>query len=122
MSINNSEIVQHIKIWTANIHQQTASNHLLTYTEVIGMKFGMGTLGDMNHLKNKPILSVAHLSQDQFGLALVHLENVVQGTIREAIQHKSIELPPPPVVPNTAIIKLHSFALPGGLTSKHFIT
>ncbi|XLT48574.1 hypothetical protein HN873_041178, partial [Arachis hypogaea] len=35
------------------------------------MKFGMGTLDDMNHLKNKRIRSVADLLQDQFGLALV---------------------------------------------------
>ncbi|MBA0876493.1 hypothetical protein Goshw_020714 [Gossypium schwendimanii] len=37
---------------------------------LIGMKFGMGTLDNMNHLKNKCIHSVADLLQDQFGLAL----------------------------------------------------
>ncbi|KAL5067315.1 hypothetical protein RYX36_018202 [Vicia faba] len=42
---------------------------------LIGMKFGMGTLDDMNHLKNKRIRSVADLLQDQFGLALVHQTN-----------------------------------------------
>ncbi|CAI0420744.1 unnamed protein product [Linum tenue] len=42
---------------------------------------GMGTVDDMNHLKNKRIRSVADLLQDQFGLALVRLENVVRGTI-----------------------------------------
>ncbi|CAN1359943.1 DNA-directed RNA polymerase subunit beta [Linum perenne] len=41
----------------------------------------MGTVDDMNHLKNKRIRSVADLLQDQFGLALVRLENVVRGTI-----------------------------------------
>ncbi|KAL2926038.1 DNA-directed RNA polymerase subunit beta [Bienertia sinuspersici] len=46
-----------------------AADHL------VGMKFGMGTLDDMNHLKNKRIHSVADLLQDQFELALVHLEN-----------------------------------------------
>ena len=44
-----------------------AADHL------IGMKFGMGILDDMNHLKNKRIRSVADLLQDQFGLALVRL-------------------------------------------------
>ncbi|RZC81245.1 hypothetical protein C5167_043860 [Papaver somniferum] len=58
-----------------------------------GMKFGMGTLDDMNHLKNKRIRSVADLLQDQFGLALVHLENVVRGTICGAIRHKFIPTP-----------------------------
>ncbi|XP_055807021.1 DNA-directed RNA polymerase subunit beta-like, partial [Solanum dulcamara] len=53
-----------------------AADHL------IGLKFGMGALDDMNHLKNKRIRSVADLLQDQFGLALVRLENVVRGLIR----------------------------------------
>nr|YP_009343350.1 DNA-directed RNA polymerase beta chain [Paris luquanensis]APS87589.1 DNA-directed RNA polymerase beta chain [Paris fargesii]WCF60552.1 RNA polymerase beta subunit [Paris mairei]WCF66746.1 RNA polymerase beta subunit [Paris qiliangiana]APS87673.1 DNA-directed RNA polymerase beta chain [Paris luquanensis]AXY95363.1 RNA polymerase beta subunit [Paris luquanensis] len=64
-----------------------ATDHL------IGMKFGMGTLDDMNHLKNKRIRSVADLLQDQFGLALVRLENAVQRTICRAIRHKLIPTP-----------------------------
>nr|YP_010953094.1 RNA polymerase beta subunit [Amorphophallus yunnanensis]WMQ76003.1 RNA polymerase beta subunit [Amorphophallus yunnanensis] len=64
-----------------------AADHL------IEMKFGMGTLDDMNHLKNKRIRSVADLLQDQFGLALVRLENAVRGTISGAIRHKLIPTP-----------------------------
>nr|YP_010820933.1 RNA polymerase beta subunit [Eremophila deserti]YP_010821449.1 RNA polymerase beta subunit [Eremophila fallax]YP_010821965.1 RNA polymerase beta subunit [Eremophila santalina]YP_010822481.1 RNA polymerase beta subunit [Myoporum boninense]YP_010826003.1 RNA polymerase beta subunit [Eremophila barbata]UOI12909.1 RNA polymerase beta subunit [Eremophila platycalyx]UOI00270.1 RNA polymerase beta subunit [Eremophila deserti]UOI09727.1 RNA polymerase beta subunit [Eremophila deserti]UOI10157.1 len=64
-----------------------AADHL------IGLKFGMGTLDDMNHLKNKRIRSVADLLQDQFGLSLVRLENVVRGTICGAIRHKLIPTP-----------------------------
>nr|QWT70964.1 RNA polymerase beta subunit [Heliophila elongata] len=64
-----------------------AADHL------IGMKFGMGTLDDMNHLKNKRIRSVADLLQDQLGLALARLENVVKGTIGGAIRHKVIPTP-----------------------------
>nr|YP_010457873.1 RNA polymerase beta subunit [Parnassia noemiae]UUA69323.1 RNA polymerase beta subunit [Parnassia noemiae] len=60
---------------------------------LIGMKFGMGALDDMNHLKNKRIRSVADLLQDQFGLALVRLENMVRGTICGAIRHKLIPTP-----------------------------
>nr|YP_010466000.1 RNA polymerase beta subunit [Corydalis temulifolia]QOD41512.1 RNA polymerase beta subunit [Corydalis temulifolia] len=59
-----------------------AADHL------IGMKFGMGTLDDMNNLKNKRIRSVADLLQDQFGLALVRLEHAVRGTLCGAIRHK----------------------------------
>nr|YP_009116018.1 RNA polymerase beta subunit [Campanula takesimana]YP_009338074.1 RNA polymerase beta subunit [Campanula punctata]AJD00865.1 RNA polymerase beta subunit [Campanula takesimana]AMR74032.1 RNA polymerase beta subunit [Campanula punctata]QOL12343.1 RNA polymerase beta subunit [Campanula takesimana] len=55
---------------------------------LIGLKFGMGRLDDMNHLKNKRIRSVADLLQDQFGLALVRLENVVRSTICGALRHK----------------------------------
>nr|UHY94513.1 RNA polymerase beta subunit [Euonymus hamiltonianus] len=60
---------------------------------LIGMKFGMGTLDDMNHLKNKRIRSVADLLQDQFGLALVRLEHMVRGTICGAIRHKLLPTP-----------------------------
>ncbi|TYG78365.1 hypothetical protein ES288_D02G053100v1, partial [Gossypium darwinii] len=47
---------------------------LAATNRLIGMKFGMGTLDDMNHLKNKRIHFVADLLQDQFGLALVFLD------------------------------------------------
>ncbi|CAL5196757.1 unnamed protein product [Lathyrus oleraceus] len=60
----------------------TAADHL------IRMKFGMGTLDDMNHLINKHIRSVADLLQDQFGLALVHLEHIIRGTIYGVIRSK----------------------------------
>ncbi|CAA2960507.1 RNA polymerase beta subunit (chloroplast), partial [Olea europaea subsp. europaea] len=60
---------------------------------LIELKFGMGTLDDINHLKNKRIRSIEDLLQDQFGLTLVHLENVVRGTICGAIQHKLIPTP-----------------------------
>nr|YP_010474178.1 RNA polymerase beta subunit [Corydalis borii]UVH68391.1 RNA polymerase beta subunit [Corydalis borii] len=58
-----------------------ASDHL------IEMKFGMGPLDDMNHLKNNRIRSVADLLQDQFGLALVRLEDAVRRTLCGAIRH-----------------------------------
>nr|YP_009532141.1 RNA polymerase beta subunit [Lamprocapnos spectabilis]AYA29251.1 RNA polymerase beta subunit [Lamprocapnos spectabilis] len=64
-----------------------AADHL------IGRKFGMGTLDDMNHLKNKRIRSVADLLQDQLGLALVRLEHAVRGTLCGAIRHKLIPTP-----------------------------
>ncbi|MBA0804872.1 hypothetical protein Gohar_004433, partial [Gossypium harknessii] len=66
---------------------------LATADRLIGMKFGIGTPNNMNHLKNKCIHSVADLLQDKFGLALVRLENVVRGTICGAIRHKLIPTP-----------------------------
>nr|YP_010535909.1 RNA polymerase beta subunit [Phalaenopsis deliciosa]UYC27949.1 RNA polymerase beta subunit [Phalaenopsis deliciosa] len=66
---------------------------LAAVDHLIGMKLGMGTLDDMSHLKNKRIRSVADLLQDQFGLALVRLENTVRGTICGAIRHKLIPTP-----------------------------
>nr|QHN57765.1 RNA polymerase beta subunit [Cleisostoma fuerstenbergianum] len=66
---------------------------LAAVDHLIGIKLGMGTLDDMSHLKNKRIRSVADLLQDQFGLALVRLENTVRGTICGAIRHKLIPTP-----------------------------
>nr|YP_009436227.1 RNA polymerase beta subunit [Cyphia banksiana]ATG26405.1 RNA polymerase beta subunit [Cyphia banksiana] len=63
---------------------------LAAVDRLIEMKFGMGTLDDMNHLKNKRIRSVADLLQDQFGLALARLEKVVQRTICEELEYKFI--------------------------------
>ncbi|KAL3537951.1 hypothetical protein ACH5RR_001317 [Cinchona calisaya] len=60
---------------------------------LIGLKFGMGTLDNMNHLKNKHIRFVADLLQHQFRLALVRLENAVRGTIFGAIRHKLMPTP-----------------------------
>nr|AKZ30569.1 RNA polymerase beta subunit [Goodenia drummondii] len=73
-----------------------AADHL------IGMKFGMGTLDDTNHLKNKRIRSVADLLQDQFGLALVRLKDVVQGTICRALRQK-LGRPPRNLVTSTPL-------------------
>ncbi|KAH0448178.1 hypothetical protein IEQ34_021978 [Dendrobium chrysotoxum] len=57
------------------------------------MKLGMGTLDNMNHLKNKCIHYVADLIHVEFRLALVHLENTIRGTICGAIRHKLIPTP-----------------------------
>ncbi|GER27661.1 DNA-directed RNA polymerase subunit beta [Striga asiatica] len=79
-----------------------AADHL------IGLQFGMGTLDDMNHLKNKRIRSVADLLQDQFGLSLVRLENV-RGTICVAIQDKLIPTPQNLVTPTPLTTTYESF-------------
>jgi DNA-directed RNA polymerase subunit beta len=44
---------------------------------LIGVKFGMGTLDDIDHLRNRRIRSVADLLQNQFRLALGRLEDAV---------------------------------------------
>nr|YP_011035642.1 RNA polymerase beta subunit [Cornukaempferia aurantiflora]WRI59954.1 RNA polymerase beta subunit [Cornukaempferia aurantiflora] len=82
---------------------------LAAVDHLIGMKFGMGTLDDMNHLKNKRIRSIADLLQDQFGLALVRLENAVRGTISGAIRHKLIPTPQNLVTSTSLITTYESF-------------
>nr|ATG24873.1 RNA polymerase beta subunit [Lobelia heterophylla subsp. heterophylla] len=63
---------------------------LAAVDRLIELKFGMGTFDDLNHLKNKRIRSGGDLLQDQFGLALARLKEVVEGTICE---HKWIPTP-----------------------------
>ncbi|XP_057968229.1 DNA-directed RNA polymerase subunit beta [Malania oleifera] len=82
---------------------------LAAVDHLIGMKLGMGTRDDMNHLKNKRIRSAADLLQDQFGLALVRLENVVRGTICRAIRHKLIPTPQNLVTSTPLITTYESF-------------
>ncbi|KAK6772201.1 hypothetical protein RDI58_030555 [Solanum bulbocastanum] len=87
------EIDRKARIWARNNTFLLPRDILAAADHLIGLKFGMGALDDMNHLKNKRIRSVADLLQDQFGLALVRLENVVRGTICGAIRHKLIPTP-----------------------------
>ncbi|KAL3498049.1 hypothetical protein ACH5RR_040781 [Cinchona calisaya] len=87
------EIDRKARIWARNNTFLLPRDILAAADHLIGLKFGIGTLDDMNHLKNKCIRSIADLLQDQFGLALVHLENAVRGTICRAIRHKLIPTP-----------------------------
>uniref|UniRef100_A0A8S0X3V8 DNA-directed RNA polymerase subunit beta n=1 Tax=Spirodela intermedia TaxID=51605 RepID=A0A8S0X3V8_SPIIN len=108
-------------VFSESLYVLAAADHL------IGMKFGMGTLDDMNHLKNKRIRSVADLLQDQFGLALVRLENAVRGTISGAIRHKLIPTPQNLVTSTSLTTTYESFSAytlylnylgPGGVTGR----
>nr|AET45799.1 RNA polymerase beta subunit [Pinus roxburghii] len=56
---------------------------------LIGVKFGMGTLDDIDHLRNRRIRSVADLLQNQFRLALGRLEDAVKRTIHRATKRRS---------------------------------
>ena len=60
---------------------------------LIKIKFGIGTLDDIDHLKNRRIRSVADLLQDQLKLALGRLENSVRQTIRGATKRKRLPNP-----------------------------
>ncbi|KAL3613063.1 hypothetical protein CASFOL_043091 [Castilleja foliolosa] len=64
------------------------------------------------------IRSVADLLQDQFGLSLVRLENVVRGTICGAIRHKLIPTPQNLVTSTPLTTTFESFFGPGGLTGR----
>ncbi|NJQ97548.1 MAG: hypothetical protein HC784_07690 [Hydrococcus sp. CSU_1_8] len=55
---------------------------------LIKIKFGIGTIDDIDHLKNRRIRSVADLLQDQLKLALTRLENSVRQIIRGATKKK----------------------------------
>nr|UPM51619.1 RNA polymerase beta subunit [Takakia lepidozioides] len=59
----------------------------------IKIKFDIGTLDDIDHLKNRRVRSVADLSQDQLKLALSRSENSVRQTIRGATKRKRLPTP-----------------------------
>jgi DNA-directed RNA polymerase subunit beta len=56
---------------------------------LIKVKFGMGTLDDIDQLRNRRIRSVADLLQNQFRLALGHLEYAVRRTIHRETKRRS---------------------------------
>jgi len=56
------------------------------------MKFRMCTFDDINHLKNNKIFYVANLIQDQFGLTLIHLKNMVKGIICGSTRHQPLKI------------------------------
>nr|NP_569621.1 RNA polymerase beta subunit [Psilotum nudum]Q8WI24.1 RecName: Full=DNA-directed RNA polymerase subunit beta; AltName: Full=PEP; AltName: Full=Plastid-encoded RNA polymerase subunit beta; Short=RNA polymerase subunit beta [Psilotum nudum]AGC26785.1 DNA-directed RNA polymerase subunit beta [Psilotum nudum]BAB84208.1 RNA polymerase subunit beta [Psilotum nudum] len=55
---------------------------------LIGIKYGIGTLDDIDHLKNRRVRSVANFLQGQLRLALTHLENSIRQTMHKAIKRK----------------------------------
>nr|YP_010291906.1 RNA polymerase beta subunit [Xyris capensis]ULQ68503.1 RNA polymerase beta subunit [Xyris capensis] len=63
---------------------------LAALDHLIGMKFEVGTLDDMNHLKNKRIRSVGDLLQDQLGLTLARLKHAIEKSICGTIKHKEL--------------------------------
>jgi DNA-directed RNA polymerase subunit beta len=56
---------------------------------LIGVKFGMGTLDDIDHLRNQHIRSVADLLHNQFRLSLGCLEDAVRRTIHRETKRRS---------------------------------
>nr|QUE27699.1 RNA polymerase beta subunit [Isoetes hypsophila] len=56
----------------------------------IKVRIGVGTLDDMDHLKNKHICSVADSSKDQSRLASERSEDSVRGRMNRATQHKRV--------------------------------
>ncbi|KAG6540454.1 hypothetical protein Mapa_018138 [Marchantia paleacea] len=60
---------------------------------LIKLKFGIGTIDDIDHLKNRRVCSVADLLQDQLKLALNRLENSVRQILRGATKRKRLPTP-----------------------------
>jgi DNA-directed RNA polymerase subunit beta len=70
---------------------------------LIKIKFGIGTLDDIDHLKNRRIRSVADLLQDQLKLALIRLENSVRQVMRRTTKRKRL-LSPKNLITQTPLI------------------
>lgn len=60
---------------------------------LIKLKLGIGTIDDIDHLKNRRVCSVADLLQNQFKLALNRLENSIRQVLRGATKRKRLPTP-----------------------------
>nr|AHB38646.1 RNA polymerase beta subunit [Trithuria filamentosa] len=89
-----------------NITFLLPSDVLAAVNYLIGFQFGMGTLDDMHHLKNKRIRSVGDLLQDQLRLALVRLEKVVEESLCEVIWD-DIVTPPKLVITRSPLTRTY---------------
>nr|YP_009667711.1 RNA polymerase beta subunit [Schistochila macrodonta]QCW58487.1 RNA polymerase beta subunit [Schistochila macrodonta] len=76
---------------------------------LIKLKFGIGKLDDIDHLKNKRVCSVADLLQDQLKLALNRLENSIRQILRGAAKRKRLPTPKSLVTPTLLVITLKEF-------------
>jgi DNA-directed RNA polymerase subunit beta len=76
---------------------------------LIKIKFGIGTLDDIDHLKNRRIRSVADLLQDQLKLALTRLENSVRQILRGATKRKRLPSPKSLITPTPLIATFKEF-------------
>nr|YP_010931932.1 RNA polymerase beta subunit [Pleurozia acinosa]WKR34954.1 RNA polymerase beta subunit [Pleurozia acinosa] len=76
---------------------------------LIKLKFGIGTIDDIDHLKNRRVCSVADLLQDQLKLALNRLENSIRHILRGATKRKRLPTPKSLVTSTPLIITFKEF-------------
>lgn len=76
---------------------------------LIKLKFGLGGLDDIDHLKNRRVCSVANLLQDQFKLGLNRLENSIRQILRGASKRKRLPTPKSLVTPTPLIMTFKEF-------------
>nr|QWW93087.1 RNA polymerase beta subunit [Fossombronia mylioides] len=76
---------------------------------LIKLKFGIGTIDDIDHLKNRRVCSVADLLQDQLKLALNRLENSVRQILRGATKRKRLPTPKSLVTSTPLIMTFKEF-------------
>jgi DNA-directed RNA polymerase subunit beta len=75
----------------------------------IKLKFGIGRLDDIDHLKNRRVCSVAELLQDQLKLALNRLENSIRQILRGATKKKRLPTPKSLVTATPLVITFKEF-------------
>jgi len=76
---------------------------------LIKLKFGVGRLDDIDHLKNRRVCSVADLLQDQFRLGLNRLENSIRQILRGATKRKRLPTPKSLVTPTPLVMTFKEF-------------
>nr|YP_009667958.1 RNA polymerase beta subunit [Jubula hutchinsiae]QCW58734.1 RNA polymerase beta subunit [Jubula hutchinsiae] len=76
---------------------------------LIKLKFGMGKLDDIDHLKNRRVCSVADLLQDQLKLALNRLENSIRQIMRGTNKRKRLPTPKSLITPTPLVTTFKEF-------------
>ena len=76
---------------------------------LIKLKFGIGRLDDIDHLKNRRVCSVADLLQDQLKLALSRLENSIRQILRGASKRKRLPTPKSLITPTPLVMTFKEF-------------
>nr|YP_010399878.1 RNA polymerase beta subunit [Nowellia curvifolia]UQM88644.1 RNA polymerase beta subunit [Nowellia curvifolia] len=76
---------------------------------LIKLKFGIGRLDDIDHLKNRRVCSVADLLQDQSKLALTRLENSIRQILRGVTKRKRLPTPKSLITPTPLVMTFKEF-------------
>lgn len=69
-------------------HFSLPQDVLAAADHLIEISYGIGSLDDIDHLKNRRVRSVADLLQERFRLALNRLENSIRQNLRRSVRRK----------------------------------
>nr|QWW93337.1 RNA polymerase beta subunit [Notoscyphus lutescens] len=76
---------------------------------LIKLKFGVGSLDDIDHLRNRRVCSVSDLLQDQLKLGLNRLESSIRQILRGSTKRKRLPTPKSLITPTPLVMTFKEF-------------